>query len=172
METNRLIIRNAKISDVDDIFEMRNSEFVLKYNAMKVLTYEQMSAQVCKDVDSSNSFCLELKETGKVIGKIDLDEDSLRYGVNSLCISYYLNENYASKGYMFEALNEVIRHVFEDRKIDVLSVRVFKENNASRLLVEKLGFKYEGCIRMCVKGYNNVVYDDLIFSMIKDESTL
>ena len=39
METERLIIRNAKPIDVYDIFEMRNSEFVLRYNAMDTMAY-------------------------------------------------------------------------------------------------------------------------------------
>lgn len=57
--------------------------------------------------------------------------------------------------------------MFEDRKIDVLSVRVFKGNITSQILVEKLGFKNEGCIRQGVKGYNDIIYDDMIFSIMK-----
>ena len=89
--------------------------------------------------------------------------------MNSLTISYYLGEEYASKGYMTEALREIIRFTFEDRKAEVLSVRVFKENIASRRLVEKLGFVYEGCIRKCVKAYGDIVYDDMIYSILKEE---
>lgn len=104
METKRLFVRAVKSSDIDDILEIHNSEFVLKYNASKILSYEQMSKQISEDIDSGNSFHLELKETGKVIGKIDLEKDLLRHGINSLCISYFLNEKYTSKGYMSEAL--------------------------------------------------------------------
>jgi len=169
METERLILRQAKAGDENDMFEIRNSEFVLKYNCMSKITMEKLQEQVVKDMESSNIFYMELKENHKVIGAIDLDADTIRYGVTSLCLSYYLGEEYSSKGYMTEALREMIRYVFEEKKADVLSVRLFKDNIASQKLVEKLGFMNEGCIRNCVKGYQDIIYDDMIYSILKEE---
>jgi ribosomal-protein-alanine N-acetyltransferase len=169
METERLIIRNALCGDETDLYEIRNSEFVLRYNCMKKITKEQLGEQIAKDMESDRVFHIVLKETGKVIGNIDLDTDTLRYGVNALSLSYYLGEEYGSRGYMTEALREMIRYVFEERQAEVLSVRVFKGNTASGRLVEKLGFVNEGCIRSCVKGYDEMIHDDMIYSMLKRE---
>jgi ribosomal-protein-alanine N-acetyltransferase len=169
METERLLLRGAQPGDEDDLYEIRNSEYVLKYNCMKKITLEQLQEQVLKDMESMDTYCIVLKENGKVIGKVDIDPDTLRYGVNALCISYYLGEQYASKGYMTEALREMIRYVFEERLVEVLSVRAFKDNEASIRLIEKLGFIHEGCIRRCVKGYQDIVYDDMIFSILQEE---
>ncbi|MFQ7170835.1 MAG: GNAT family N-acetyltransferase [Thomasclavelia ramosa] len=47
---------------------------------------------------------------------------------------------------MYEALQAIIIKLFE-QEIDI-SARVFKENTASARLLEKLGFQYEGCLRM------------------------
>lgn len=169
METERLILRYAKLGDENEIYELRNSEYVLKYNCMSKVTMEQLREQVKKDMTSDHVFYMETIEDHRVIGIIDLHEDSLRYGVNSLCFSYYLAQEYASKGYMSEALREMLRYCFKERKTEVVSVRVFKENMASRRLVEKLGFINEGCIRRCVKGYQGILYDDLIYSILKEE---
>jgi RimJ/RimL family protein N-acetyltransferase len=122
-----------------------------------------------KDMESKDIYCIVLKENGKVIGMIDLEPDGLRYGVNALVISYYLGEQYASKGYMTEALREMIRYVFDERGVDVLAVRAFRDNEASGRLIEKLGFIYEGCIRRGVKGYQDIIYDDMIYSMLQEE---
>jgi RimJ/RimL family protein N-acetyltransferase len=172
METERLNLRAAIPGDEKEIFEFRNSEYVLKYNCMSKITIEKLQEQITKDMVSSNVFYIELKENKKIIGVIDLDSDTLRYGVNSLSISYYLGEDYSSKGYMTEALREIIRYVFEERQAEVLSVRVFKDNMASRRLVEKLGFINEGCIRRGVKGYQDIIYDDMIYSILKEELRL
>ncbi|NLP35964.1 MAG: GNAT family N-acetyltransferase [Clostridiales bacterium] len=172
METERLILRAARPGDENDIFEIRNSEYVLKYNCMSKITLEQLQEQVEKDIDCKNTFYIELKEKQKVIGVIDLEEDGLRYGVNSLSISYYLGEEYSSKGYMTEALQEIISYVFEEMQADVLSVRAFKDNIASQRLIEKLGFTYEGCIRRGIKGYQDIIYDDMIYSILKEEYEL
>lgn len=169
METERLILRGAQPGDEEDLLEIRNSEFVLKYNCMKKITLEQLQEQVLKDMESKDTYCVVLKETDKVIGRVDIDPDTLRYGVNALCISYYLGEQYASKGYMTEALRETIRYVFEERMVDVLSVRAFRSNEASIRLIEKLGFVHEGCIRRGVKGYQDIIYDDMIFSILREE---
>ncbi len=169
METERLILRGARPGDEEEMLELRNSEYVLKYNCMPKVTLEVLQEQVTKDMESGDAFYIELKENQKVIGKIDLEADSLRHRVNSLCVSYYLGEEYSSKGYMTEALREMLRYVFEERQAEVLSVRVFKENIASRRLAEKLGFINEGCIRRCVKAYQDVIYDDMIYSILKEE---
>lgn len=169
MKTERLILRVAKPGDEEDLFEIRNSEYVLKYNCMKLITKEMLQEQLVKDMESEDTYCIELRESGKVIGKVDIDPDTLRYGVNALGLSYYLGEVYSSKGYMTEALKEIIRYVFEERQVEVLSVRLFKDNGASGRLAEKLGFTYEGCIRRGVKGYNDIIYDDMIYSLLKEE---
>lgn len=53
--------------------------------------------------------------------------------------------------------------------MDVISVRVLCENTASMHLVEALGFQKEGVIRRCLKGYQGIVYDDMIYSILKEE---
>lgn len=169
METERLILRGASPGDEKELYELRNSEYVLRYNCMSKVTMEELQDMVTKAMKSNNTFFMELKENNRIIGVIDLDQDTLRYRVNSLSISYYLGEEYASKGYMTEALKEMIRYVFEERQPEVLSVRVFKDNMASRRLVEKLGFINEGCIRRCVKAYGDIIYDDMIYSILKEE---
>lgn len=51
----------------------------------------------------------------------------------------------------------------------MILAKVFKENKDSAKLLERLHFTYEGCIIKCVKGYNDIIYDDLLFSLFKDE---
>ena len=169
MDTERLLLRGIQPGDEEDLFEIRNSEYILKYNCMKKITMEQLQEQIRKDMENKDIFCIVLKENNKVIGMVDIGQDTLRYGVNSQGISYYLGEQYASKGYMTEALREIIRHAFEEKSLDVLSVRAFKDNEASRRLIEKLGFEYEGCIRRGVKGYQDIVHDDMIYSILRQD---
>jgi len=169
VETERLILRAPKPGDEEEFLAIRNSEFVLKYNCMPKVTIEELLEKTTEKMEEGEVFYLELKENGKVIGFIGLNPDTLRYRVNSICISYYLGEDYSRKGYMTEALEEIIRYVFEEKQVDVLSARVFKENIASRRLVEKLGFVNEGCIRRCVKAYQDIIYDDMVYSILREE---
>lgn len=80
-----------------------------------------------------------------------------------------MNEKYTEKGYMSEALNDFTDYIFSHTSTEMILARVFKENKDSAKLLERLHFTYEGCIRKCVKGYNDIIYDDLLFSLFKDE---
>ncbi|MGN1343529.1 MAG: GNAT family N-acetyltransferase, partial [Traorella sp.] len=157
LETTRLIIRKCSKEDVLNVLEFRNSEFVLKYNAMEKTNQENCIKEIMND------YALYEKENQKVIGIIEFFNDEIRYRIKSICISYYLNEKYAHQGYMYEALQAVIQDLFE-QDYEVISARVFVPNIASTQLLYKLGFTREGIISHAVKGYQDIIYDDQLFT--------
>ncbi len=169
LETQRLILRTVTLDDVDDMVEMQNDEVVLKYNCMKPMDIEEMRNFILTLQTDEKHIVLHHKEEKKVIGFIDLSPDSLRYGVKSLTLSFYLNTNYTSKGYMSEALRNVINHAFQTLQLDVVSARAFLPNLTSNRLLIRLGFTHEGTLRQAIQGYRGVIYDDCLYSMTKDD---
>lgn len=166
METKRLILREPCTADAQSIMEIRNSEFVLRYNAMCPYSLERTAQQLERDRELM--LVLERKEDGKVIGAAFASADGLRDQVNAYDLAYYLAEEESRKGYMSEALTALIDQLFADGA-EVVSARSFRENTASRALLQKLGFVYEGCLRRAVRGYREIVYDDCFYSITKEE---
>ena len=123
LETERLILRNGKQEDIHHFLGIRNSAFVLKYNAMEICDEEQLFKEI------SDNFVLERKNDHKIIGFIGIEKDMLRYGVTSACISYYLDEKEAKHGYMSEALKSMLSYLFE-QGIEIVGARVFVGNDA------------------------------------------
>lgn len=164
IETERLIIRRPAISNVEDYMSFCNSEFVMRYNAMSVKTRESVLRQFADGASRNNTYLLFHKEDNRVIGAVFTDEDSLRYGVNSLELSYFLDEYYARHGYMREALKKIIDYLFASLQLDCISARSFAPNVASQNLLLSLGFRENGRIPYCVKGYNDIVFDDVLYS--------
>lgn len=162
LETERLILRNGKQEDIHHFLGIRNSAFVLKYNAMEICDEEQLFKEI------SDNFVLERKNDHKIIGFIGIEKDMLRYGVTSACISYYLEEKEAKHGYMNEALKSMLSYLFE-QGIEIVGARVFVGNDASVSLLKKLGFTHEGTLRHAVQGYGGIIYDDQLFSLLKEE---
>lgn len=162
LETERLILRNGKQEDIHHFLGIRNSAFVLKYNAMEICDEEQLFKEI------SDNFVLERKNDHKIIGFIGIEKDMLRYGVTSACISYYLDEKEAKHGYMSEALKSMLSYLFE-QDIEIVGARVFVGNDASVSLLKKLGFTHEGTLRHAVQGYGGIIYDDQLFSLLKEE---
>ena len=169
LETARLILRKPESTDVSDYMEFVNQEFVQRYNAMTPVTPEKAEYQFANAPDNFSTTAIELKKTGKVIGMIYAGEDSLRYGVASKELSYFLREEEAQKGYMKEALRALIEHFFKDETLTCIAARCFVPNLASQRLLESLGFHRDGVVRKCVKGYQNTIFDDCLYSLFRED---
>lgn len=167
-ETERLIIRKGDLTDFEDFLTIRNSAPFLKYNPMPPVTKDEGLDEFKQLIKEGTMNVISLKE-GAMIGMIDSYPDALRYNVNSEMISYNMNEQYVGKGYMQEALRGMIDHLFRREGKAVISARVFKGNDISKHLLEKAGFTHEGTLRHCVKGNGDIIHDDWIFSLMKEE---
>ena len=110
---------------------------------------------------------MERKDSGKVIGAIFTEEDSIRWGIASMELSYFLGEEYSRQGYMKEALRALIDYLFAIQNLTCVAARSFAPNIASRKLLESLGFHCDGYIPKCVKGCGDVIFDDTLYSLFR-----
>lgn len=163
LQSERLTLRNAYEKDLDDLYEVLNLESTLKYNCMDHMSRKDIEILIKSSHERQHDFFLELKEIHKIIGAVTLERDALRYGVRSLCISYYIHQDYMRKMLMSEALRTVLDYLFEDIQLECVSARVFAPNIASNALLESLGFTKEGTLKHAVKGYRDIVYDDNLY---------
>ena len=169
LETERLILRKPNIGDVQDYLEFANSVFVQRYNAMAVVTQEAVESEFADAKGDFSIIAMELKSTHKMIGVIYTCEDSLRYKVGSKEISYHLREEESRKGYMKEALRALIAYYFDVEQLNSITARSFAPNIASQRLLESLGFAREGVLRKCVKGYKDIIFDDCLYSLMRED---
>lgn len=170
LETARLLLREPMESDAPALLTIRNSAFVQRYNAMRIIDEECLQRQIAKDIENRAALYLVLKDENRLIGGIWFDEDDKRYEVKSKYLSFYLDEPYARKGYMKEALCAVISWLFwGDPTLQVLASSVFSDNIASERLLRSVGFTYEGCIRRCVRDPRGDIHDDKQFSLLREE---
>lgn len=169
LETERLTLRSPKISDAQAYCDIHNSNFVLRFNAMMPTTPERMEARFQNSEYRENTVFLEEKDSGKLIGAIFLEDDDLRYGVASKNLSYFMDETYTRQGFMKEAMRAVIAYLFETEKLECICARAFAVNTASRALLRSLGFRENGVIPHCVKGYGDVIFDDVIHTLFPED---
>ena len=169
LETQRLILRNLKEVDLPDYLRFRNSEFVLRYNAMARQSAEQAEKYIRSNLTNDRHVAIALKDTDAFVGMIYIEEDSLRYKANSLEASYWLGEPYSAQGIMTEALGALVQHLFSREHISSVTVRVFADNPGSGRLLRRLGFRQEGHLREAVLGYDGALHDDLLFCLRRDE---
>lgn len=169
LETKRLFLRTPQIRDAADYVNIHNSQFVLRFNAMTPVTEEKVLTRLKDPEYLENALFMELKQTGRIIGAIFLEEDSLRWGINSRELSYFIAEDHSRKGYMKEALQTVIGWLFTQEELECVAARSFAPNVASRMLLASLGFHQDGIIPRCVKGYGDTIFDDTLHSLFRED---
>lgn len=84
-------------------------------------------------------------------------------------IGYALSEAYWGKGYATEAVKKVIQYGFEELGLEIISVYHYPHNKRSQRVIEKCGFKYEGTLRKSSVLYDGSIYDDVCYSITKEE---
>ena len=147
IETERLILRPWKETDLHDLYEYARVEGVGEkagWNHHKSIKESQRILN--SFINRKKTFALELKESGKVIGSLGIeprDEDAGLPGkLQGREIGYVLSKDYWGKGLMPEAVKAVVSYCFEVLKYDYLTCGHFDHNHRSRRVVEKSGFHF------------------------------
>lgn len=107
---------------------------------------------------------LERRADKRLLGAITLD--NIRRGpAHAGTIGYWIGEPHAREGYMREALTALVHHAFEVLDLSRLESACLPENAASRGLLEKCGYKYEGVAQSYLqingRWRNHVLYANL-----------
>ena len=148
IETDRLILRPWRESDLEDFYEYASHPDVgihAGWNPHKSM--EESRVILDMFIREKKVFALELKETGCVIGSLGLEEmrpDPLGKEALGREIGYVLGKPYWGRGLMVEAVRAVIDYCFKALHYDYLTCGHFVQNHRSRRVIEKIGFTYFG----------------------------
>lgn len=86
---------------------------------------------------------LTRREDTALLGAITLD--NIRRGPSQAgTLGYWIGEPHARQGFMREAIAGMVHYAFERLDLSRIEAACLPENTASRALLEKCGFKYEG----------------------------
>lgn len=169
-ETERLLLRNWRLQDLADFTELfTDREVMLAAGARFCRTPQESLQRLREFMDNREAFAMVLKEEGKVIGSIKLQNDIRRWQVRSRSVGYELNRAYWDKGYMTEALSAMVRAAFEVYGLSVLGIGHFAGNERSQRVIERCGFRYEGTIRQAFQRFDGAVFDDVAYSITREE---
>ena len=167
LETDRLILRAWKITDLDDFFEYASVEGVGEKAGWEHHKSKDKSLEILKMfIEEKKVFAIVLKENQKVIGSIGIEElsEELDKDLDNLLgreLGYVLNKDYWNKGIMKEAVSKVVDYCFNTLKLNFLMASYFNYNIASKRVLENLNFKF----------YKDIIIETR-YNNIKEKSTL
>ena len=92
---------------------------------------------------SSFPFMIIRRSDSRLMGALTLD--NVRFGpAKAGTVGYWIGPDFARQGYMREALGLVVKFAFEQLDLSRIEAACLPENEPSRGVLEKVGFKYEG----------------------------
>lgn len=170
LETDRLILRAFKETDLDDFYEYAKNPNIGPNAGWTPHKNIEDSKQILDMIIAEDEvWALVDKASNKVIGSVGLHNDRLRSTEDIKMLGYVLSESYWGQGLMAEAAMAVIAYAFENLEIQLISVHHYPYNLQSKRVIEKCGFGYEGTLRHATKLYDGRIYDLMCYSMTKDE---
>jgi len=117
--------------------------------------------------DAAYPFFIFRKPDDVLIGGCTLS--NVRRGVTqSTALGYWIGERHARKGHMYAALRAVLPFVFEVLGLHRLEAACIPENQPSRSLLIKVGFREEGRARRYLQ-INGEWRDHILFALLEDD---
>lgn len=147
--TQRLHIRNLKLTDLDDFYMYRSNPEVTKYQGFDVMTIKEAEQFIREHKDKQFGqpgewvqYGIENKSTNKIVGDCAVRVNQLDSGIAEAGIT--ISHLHQRKGYAKEALSGILAFLFNTKNLHRVVEIVDAENLASINLLKSLGFRQEG----------------------------
>ena len=149
INTERLFLRKIELSDCDAILFLRSDKVVTQFierpenrktkNISEAIKFIK-ELNVAIETNESISWGITLKNTSKIIGTICLWNFSSNNKTAE--VGYDLDPKFQRKGFMDEALKEIINFGFKELKLDKIEAFTHYKNENSKNLLKKNGFQF------------------------------
>lgn len=173
LETERMVLRLPVHGDHEPWVELRRDsrDFLTPWEpvwAPDHLTRRSFANRVywaqraCRNGTAMPLFLI--RHDGTLLGAITLD--NIRRGpAQSATIGYWIGQRFARQGFMREAIDGLVKHAFVQMDLSRIEAACLPENAASRGVLERAGFKYEGVAQSYLqingRWRNHVLYSNL-----------
>lgn len=113
-----------------------------------------------------NGFEAGIRYKGKLVGMLGVHE--INWNKRATSLGYYLAEEAGGKGIMTKSVTAVLRYLFEDLKLNKVEIHCGVDNDRSRGIPIRLGFKLDGVMRDGEWLYDHF-HDMAVYSMLASD---
>lgn len=144
-ETDRLILRRYRESDLQDLYEYLSNPEVVKFEPYRPMSMDEVRNNLKWRISTDEMIAVELKNKHKMIGNVYLGKRDFE----SLEIGYVFNQDYWGKGYAKESCLALVGQAFS-HGVHRIFAECDPENPSSWKLLESLGFEREAHLKQNV----------------------
>jgi ribosomal-protein-alanine N-acetyltransferase len=171
IETRRLILRPFTLDDAPVVQQLAGDYDIAANVRMIPHPYPDHMAEDWIDSHQDKlehgeiHLAITLRAGGTLVGSIGLivnrDDENAELG-------YWIGKPYWNNGYCTEAAQALVQYGFDKLKVHRIHSFYMTKNPASGSVMQKLGMKYEGTLRKCIKKWD--VFEDVnVYSILRSE---
>jgi RimJ/RimL family protein N-acetyltransferase len=173
LQTSRLHLRPLAVADAPAIFAIMKDPEAMRFWDWPALSDPAVAADIvasqvaAMDAGGALYWVAALSPNGPAIGTCDLSEIDSHH--RRAEIGFLFHRRYWGKGFASEAIQAIVAHAFVTMRLERLWARFHTGNDASKKLLERLGFSHEGTLKahVCRDGKRR---DCLIYGRLRQSS--
>lgn len=154
LETQRCLVRETTVDDVDSFYELYRDEEITKYmedlfeDRDEEIEYTKSYIKNVYEFYGFGMWTVLEKASGEIIGRAGV---SYREGYELPELGFMIGKAYWRQGYAFEVCKAIANYMHENYEMDKIQIFIEPENTPSILLAKKLGaYLYkEQCMGSC-----------------------
>ncbi|WP_420103629.1 GNAT family N-acetyltransferase [Bosea sp. (in: a-proteobacteria)] len=181
---SRPLIRTANLylraPDADDysawaVLRMESREFLTPWEPtwneddLTRASFRLRAKRAAREIASDEAYSLFVFEAHSeaLLGGLTLG--LIRRGVAQACtLGYWMGQRHAGKGHMTEAVRGALRFAFSELALHRVEAACLPNNDPSRRLLERVGFRHEGLARGYLK-INGTWSDHLLYAALSSD---
>ena len=174
IDTERLVIRPYKISDLDDHYKILSDKKNLYYlDDIVTSTKEDAKLNLLEAIwlnenDKARRLAITFAHKPQLIGSVgyDIIETTPLGKIGHM--GWFILPKHQNKGYITEAVKSVLKFAFDEDNCFRITTGCHKENIASMRVMEKIGFKLEA-EKIKAVYHDGIMKDRLEYAINKDD---
>lgn len=175
LKTNRLTLRDIRISDATNIFRMRSNGKVNQFITRKKMEKLEDSISLIKKTINAYEQKLAigwagiLRDNNEIIGTCgynNIDFPNMRAEIGG-----ELSTEYWGKGIAQEAVCAIIKFGLNTMNLHSIEAKVSPDNRSAIFVLEKMGFKKEAHFKDRI-FFNDTFMDMAVYTLIKGNENL
>lgn len=174
IETETMVLREIKITDIDDAFEIYSNERVFEFSGITPKQDKETVKGLILKFDEDFKHKTKIKwgvcikdGTEKMVGIVEAFD--FNPDIERATIGYFFAESNWKKGIATRAVNLIISFLFNNLRVNRIQAEVAPGNHASKRVLLKNGFIKEGTLRQAAVWSGKGKVDLEMYSILKDD---
>ena len=172
LTTERLILRDFRLSDAQDVLVFRGDPYVQRFNGPVCKTIEEAKSEIEEahaeyKQQTGINWAVTTKENDKVLGAFAFHYWNKYHRRTEA--GFDLSRAYWGQGIATESLQAILQFGFSQMNLNHIYAGTIADNHESVRLLERVGFHRDGTRRKFSWEDDGTFHDSAMYSMLKDE---